>query len=236
MLALLAAAEQFIVGDVFYYHRKINALFTAGLDRTLYEYPTPVVWILWLPYGASFANRVGYLIGFVIFMLVLDAMFAYVLWRATGRRHDTSIDFWLIFVPLIGPLAYLRFDMLPAVLAGGLLAGFALHLDFQPLRERVDDGDADAVQAAGDLVAAAVAELAAGVQDGEDDLRRRAVLLLVERDGDAATVVLDADRAALNDIAGIRLVAGVEQIIAGREIALLRADRQHAQSRRSQQP
>ena len=120
-LILLAAFERFVVGDVFYYHRKINALFSAGLDRTLYEYPTPVVWILWLPYGASFANRVGYLIGFVIFMLVLDAMFAYVLWRATGRRHDTSIDFWLIFVPLIGPLAYLRFDMLPAVLAGGAL-------------------------------------------------------------------------------------------------------------------
>ena len=45
----------------------------------------------------------------------------YALWRATGRRHDSAIDFWLIFVPLIGPLAYLRFDMLPAVLAGGAL-------------------------------------------------------------------------------------------------------------------
>ena len=120
-LILLAAFERFVVGDVFYYHRKINALFSAGLDRTLYEYPTPVVWILWLPYGASFGSRVGYLIAFVIFMLALDALFTYALWRATGRRHDTSIDFWLIFVPLIGPLAYLRFDMLPAVLAGGAL-------------------------------------------------------------------------------------------------------------------
>ena len=121
ILIVLAAFERFVVGDVFYYHRKINALFTAGLDRTLYEYPTPVVWILWMPYGASFGNRVGYLIGFVVFMLALDALFTYVLWRGTGRRHDTSIDFWLIFVPLIGPLAYLRFDMLPAVLAGGAL-------------------------------------------------------------------------------------------------------------------
>ena len=32
---------------------------------------------------------------------------------------------------------------------------------------------------------------------------------------DFGAAVLDADRAALNDIAGIRLVAGVEQIIAG---------------------
>src|SRR5215212_632533 len=121
ILIVLAAFERFVVGDVFYYHRKIHALFTAGLDRTLYEYPTPVVWILWLPYGASFGNRVGYLIGFVIFMLALDALFTYALWRSTGRRHDVAIDFWLIFIPLIGPLCYLRFDMLPAVLAGGAL-------------------------------------------------------------------------------------------------------------------
>ncbi|HEY6689025.1 MAG TPA: glycosyltransferase family 87 protein [Propionibacteriaceae bacterium] len=121
MLVILASFESFVVGDVYYYHRKINALFSAGLDRTLYEYPTPVVWILWLPYGASLGNRVGYLVAFIIFMLALDAVFTYALWRSAGRRHDTAIDFWLIFVPLIGPLSYLRFDMLPAVLAGGAL-------------------------------------------------------------------------------------------------------------------
>ena len=121
MLLILAGFERFVVGDVFYYHRKINALFTAGLDRTLYEYPTPVVWILALPYGAAFGSRVGYLIAFIVLMLALDAVFTYALWRSTGRRHDTSIDFWLIFVLLIGPLSYLRFDMLPAVLAGGAL-------------------------------------------------------------------------------------------------------------------
>jgi hypothetical protein len=121
MLLILAGFERFVVGDVFYYYRKINALFSVGLDRTLYEYPTPVVWILWLPYGAGFGNRVGYLIAFIIFMLALDALFTYALWRSAGRRHDTAIDFWLIFVLLIGPLSYLRFDMLPAVLAGGAL-------------------------------------------------------------------------------------------------------------------
>jgi len=121
MLGILAGFERFVVGDVFYYHRKINALFTAGLDRTLYEYPTPVVWILVLPYGVSFGSRRGYLIAFIVLMLALDAVFTYALWRSTGRRHDTSIDFWLIFVLLIGPLSYLRFDMLPAVLAGGAL-------------------------------------------------------------------------------------------------------------------
>jgi hypothetical protein len=120
MLVILASFERFVVGDVFYYHRKISSLFSVGLDGTLFEYPTPVVWILWLPYGGSLGSRVGYLVAFVIFMLALDALFTYALWR-WGRRHDTAIDFWLIFVPLIGPLSYLRFDMLPAVLAGGAL-------------------------------------------------------------------------------------------------------------------
>src|SRR5512132_1582524 len=121
ILVILAGFERFVVGDVFYYHRKINALFTAGVDRTLYEYPTPVVWILALPFGAAFGSRVGYLIAFVVLMLALDAVFSYALWRSSGRRHDSAIDFWLIFVLLIGPLSYLRFDMLPAVLAGGAL-------------------------------------------------------------------------------------------------------------------
>ena len=49
----------------------------------------------------------------------------------------------------------------------------AADLQVQALGERVDDRDADAVQAAGDLVAAAVAELAAGVEDGQHDLGRR---------------------------------------------------------------
>jgi len=121
MLVILASFERFVVGDVYYYHREISGMFPAGLDQTLFEYPTPVVWILWLPYGASLGNRVGYLVAFVIFMLALDALFTYALWRSSRRRHDTAIDFWLIFVPLIGPLSYLRFDMLPAVLAGGAL-------------------------------------------------------------------------------------------------------------------
>ena len=52
------------------------------------------------------------------------------------------------------------------------------------LRQRVDDRDADAVEAAGDLVAATVAELAAGVQDGEHDLdgRRPSFSMIVDRD------------------------------------------------------
>jgi hypothetical protein len=121
ILVFLATVDRIVVGDVFYYWRKIEAMFDVGLAKTLNEYPTPVAWILWLPHAVTGGSRIGYLIAFIALMMALDAAFTFVLWRANGRRHDTSIDFWLIFVMLVGPLSYLRFDILPAVLAGGAL-------------------------------------------------------------------------------------------------------------------
>ncbi len=69
--------------------------------------------------------------------------------------------------------------------------------DVEPGGQRVDDRGADAVQATGDLVAAA-AELAAGVQLGEHELDGADALGRVHVGGDAAPVVLDADRAVLH--------------------------------------
>ncbi len=57
-------------------------------------------------------------------------------------------------------------------------------------RQRIDDGNADAVQAAGDLVGVLV-EFAAGVELGHDDLGRRNALFLVDAGGNAASVVDD---------------------------------------------
>src|SRR5215211_7182004 len=121
MLVVLALAESIIVGDVSYYHRKIAGIFNVGLGSTLNEYPTPVVWILSLPYLIAADSDAGYLIIFVSLMMALDAAFTWVLWGLAGRRRDAAVSFWLIFVFLIGPLCYVRFDMLPAVLAGGAL-------------------------------------------------------------------------------------------------------------------
>ena len=70
----------------------------------------------------------------------------------------------------------------------------------QPRRQRVDDGDADPVQAAGDLVAVLV-ELAAGVQLGHHDLGRRALLLVV---------VLDVDRYAASVVDHRHRIVGVD--------------------------
>ena len=64
-------------------------------------------------------------------------------------------------------------------------------------RQRVDDRDADAVEAAGDLVGIVVAgvlELTAGVELGHDDLGRRNAFLCMDAGRDAAAIVLDRDR------------------------------------------
>src|SRR5699024_862997 len=74
-----------------------------------------------------------------------------------------------------------------------LLGGRPVDVDVHPGRQRVDDRESDAVQAAGGDVRAA-AELAAGVQLGGDhlDARKAGAGLLVGRD--AAAVVVDLDR------------------------------------------
>ena len=82
----------------------------------------------------------------------------------------------------------------------GLLVDLLVAPDLQlePLRQRVDHRDADAVQAARDLVAVVV-ELAASVQHREHDFGRRLAALVHDRRGCRAVVdnrdrVVDVDR------------------------------------------
>ena len=91
----------------------------------------------------------------------------------------------------------------------------AVDLDVEPRGERVDHRGADAVQAAGGGVGAA-AELAAGVQLGEDHLDAGQPGARLDVDRDAAAVVAHLDRAvAVQDdldavaVAGEGLVDGV---------------------------
>ena len=121
MLALMLAAERVALGDPTYYWRKITALFDVGLAQTLNEYPTPVTWLLTIPYALGGGTRLGYRIAFIVLMMALDGVFTWLLWRLTGRRRDTAVNFWLGFIFLIGPITYLRFDLVPAVLAGAAL-------------------------------------------------------------------------------------------------------------------
>ena len=63
----------------------------------------------------------------------------------------------------------------------------------EPLGERIDDRDTDAVKTARDLVAVA-AELAAGVELREHDRERGQALVLDHVDGDAGALVDNGDR------------------------------------------
>ena len=81
------------------------------------------------------------------------------------------------------------------------LIDFAIpvDLDHQPLGEGVDHGGAHAVEAAGNLVAAS-AELAAGMEDGVNDLQSGLAGLGLDVHGDAAAVVHHGDGIALVDL------------------------------------
>ena len=123
-----------------------------------------------------------------------------------------------------------------AALEGNLVdLAVALDLDFHARRQGVDDGDADAVQAARDLVAVA-AELAARVQDSQDDFDGW-LAALVHVDRDAAAVVDDRDAVVLVDrhvdvvaVAGEGLIDGVVDDLVDEVVqaALARAADVHA--------
>ena len=76
-----------------------------------------------------------------------------------------------------------------------------VHPHLQPLRQGVDHAGAHAVEAAGDLVAAA-AELAAGVEDGVHHLQGGPPGLGLDVHGDAAAVVGDSDDIAVQNLHG----------------------------------
>ena len=79
-----------------------------------------------------------------------------------------------------------------------MLLAVAPDGEVEPFGKRVDDADADAVEAAGNLVGIVVAgvlELTAGVELGHDDLGRRHAFLGMDSGRDSAAIVLDRDRA-----------------------------------------
>ena len=97
----------------------------------------------------------------------------------------------------------------------GMLMAVAPDRELEPAGKRVDDRDADAVQAAGDLVGVLV-EFSAGMELGHDDFGGRHAFALVDVDRYAAAVVahragavgIEGDRDFLGE-AGQRLVDGV---------------------------
>lgn len=106
-------------GDVLYYWQRIHLMVMGTpLSQTLIEYPTPVVWFLTVPYWLAGQSRQAFVVVFVIGMLLLDLAFAVVLYRVGGSRRTFAVLFWIVFTFVMGPTAYMRFDLVPAVLGG----------------------------------------------------------------------------------------------------------------------
>jgi len=125
-LALLVTPESSVVGDVPYYARSMRLMFHAtSIHQTLQEYPLPVLAIMLPQYLMAAMNPLGFAILFVVSMLAVDAVFTFFLWRVGGRRRNEAVRFWLWFVPAIGPMAYFRFDLIPAMLAGAAVLAAA---------------------------------------------------------------------------------------------------------------
>jgi hypothetical protein len=122
MLTLLVAVEASMTGDVAYYARSLQLLVHGGrLADTLQEYPIPVLGIMLPQYLLGGLNQTAFTILFAASMLAVDAIFTRLLWRACGRRQAPAVTFWLWFVVALGPIAYFRFDVVPAALAGTAL-------------------------------------------------------------------------------------------------------------------
>ena len=97
---------------------------------------------------------------------------------------------------LLGLLALLDAAWHGALVSLEPFVPVAGDVGFQPGRQGVDHRDADAVQAAGDLVGTLL-ELAAGVQNGHHDVDGGDAGRLVHLDGDAAAIVADLDATVL---------------------------------------
>jgi len=107
----------YVVGDVKYYLSQITD--ATSWSSSLVEYPTPVAWALQLLRLVTGGNEGAFVWVFATSMLALDAAMARMTWRLSSPRWRVpAVLTWIVFVLFMGPIAYFRFDMAPAVLAG----------------------------------------------------------------------------------------------------------------------
>ena len=118
VLSFWMGPENYVRGDVDYYFDRMRMLFTgASPAGILTEYPTPVLWLLSLPYAISRGDQTAFLAAFMILLLALDATILLLL-RRTARRTGADLNaagwMWIAFVVFMGPIVYLRLDLLTA--------------------------------------------------------------------------------------------------------------------------
>ncbi|MCL2780594.1 MAG: glycosyltransferase 87 family protein [Actinomycetia bacterium] len=118
-LCLLVLVESSAAGDPRYYAQNLTALsHGGGIGAALPEYPLPVLAIMVPQYAVGGLTYAAFPALFAASMLGVDAAFAALLWRRGGRRPSPALRLWLWFVPLMGPMAFFRFDLVPAALVG----------------------------------------------------------------------------------------------------------------------
>ena len=118
-----------------------------------------------------------------------------------GRAGNLAVA---LFIKLLRCLALAELD--------AIAFAATTHLDLHLFAQRVNAGNTNAMQTAGNLVAA-IAELAACVQHGHDNLDSRLLFLFHHIDGDTASIIDNSNAVILMDddlnvaaIAGQRLV------------------------------
>jgi Glycosyltransferase family 87 len=115
MLALAIAFEwRVCFGDLAYYWTHLGS--GGGFDPAaeMREYPVPVLWLL-RPPALITSDVVGYGIVTALTLMILDALFtAYVTFRAE-RGPQIALG-WTLLTFLLGPLTYMRFDLVTSMM------------------------------------------------------------------------------------------------------------------------
>lgn len=102
---------EFVANDVSYYGYHLFNMVEKG-QEVMQEYPMPAVWILQAIYqvGGGWQTWFPWFAGF---MLVLDAVVAISLFRASRPAGGL---FWILFTFANGAIVWFRFDLIPAAL------------------------------------------------------------------------------------------------------------------------
>lgn len=115
------AIQSLGLGDVQYYWARITTLGEVGLASTMREYPTPMVWLLSVPEWLGGGSLWGYAGWFVALVLLTDLAFCALIWSTRAGWRGWAIVVWSVLCATLGPLVWLRFDLVPAVIVGAAL-------------------------------------------------------------------------------------------------------------------
>nr|NLI49807.1 DUF2029 domain-containing protein [Propionibacterium sp.] len=102
--------------DTYYFFLQCRrAASGGGLAVLAPEYPTPAAALLMLPWWLGAQDHASYRLGFLVLVTAVDAAFVLLL---AARTSAIGVVAWILLETLAGPLALLRFDVVPAALAG----------------------------------------------------------------------------------------------------------------------